>query len=143
MPTKRSPLSWLSALACLALAVPALAASPGSLVATVQRVLDGDIITAISANGPKLRIRLLGIDAPEIPHGNKPGQPYGEEARDYLDHLIGGKMVHVDAYGPDRYKPRYARTGGQPGLVRWSQQGGLVYLADLLIYHKRPRPPRP
>jgi hypothetical protein len=26
--------------------------------------------------------------------------------------------------------PRYARTGGQPGLVRWSQQGGSVYLAD-------------
>jgi transposase-like protein len=26
--------------------------------------------------------------------------------------------------------PRYARTGGQPGLVRWSHQGGSVYLAD-------------
>jgi len=26
--------------------------------------------------------------------------------------------------------PRYARTGGQPSLVRWSQQGGSVYLAD-------------
>ncbi len=26
--------------------------------------------------------------------------------------------------------PRYARTGGQPGLVRWSQQPGSVYLAD-------------
>jgi len=26
--------------------------------------------------------------------------------------------------------PRYARTGGQPGLVRWSAQGGSVYLLD-------------
>jgi transposase-like protein len=26
--------------------------------------------------------------------------------------------------------PRYARTGGQPGLVRWSGQGGSVYLLD-------------
>jgi transposase-like protein len=26
--------------------------------------------------------------------------------------------------------PRYARTGGQPGLVRWSQQPGSVYLLD-------------
>lgn len=26
--------------------------------------------------------------------------------------------------------PRYARTGGQAGLVRWSQQPGSVYLAD-------------
>jgi len=27
-------------------------------------------------------------------------------------------------------RPRYARTGGQPGLVGWSQQGGSVNLAD-------------
>lgn len=100
---KRRLLHWLSALACLALAVPAFSASPRSLVSTVQRVADGDTVTAISANGPKLRIRLPGIDALEIPHGNKPGQPYGEEARDNLDHLIGGKTVRVDVYGSDRY----------------------------------------
>jgi len=52
----------------------------------------------------KLRIRILGIDVPEIANGRKPGQPYGEEARDYLDHLIGAKTVRVDAYGADRYK---------------------------------------
>ncbi len=104
MPTKRSLVSWLSALAYLALAVPSFSASPRSLVATVQRVADSDTITAISANDTKIRIRLLGIDTPEIPHGSKPGQPFGEEARDYLDHLIGGKTIRVDAYGPDRYK---------------------------------------
>jgi endonuclease YncB( thermonuclease family) len=97
-------LSWLSALACLALAVPAYSASPRSIVTTVQGVADGDTVTAISANGTKLRIRLLAIDAPEIPHGKKPGQPYGEEARDYLEHLIGGKTVRLDTYGRDRYK---------------------------------------
>jgi hypothetical protein len=31
---------------------------------------------------------------PEIRHGNKPDQPYGEEARNYLDHLIGGVFSH-------------------------------------------------
>ncbi len=56
---------------------------------------------ATSDNNTKLRIRPLGIDAPEIPQGSKPGQPFGEEARDYLDHLIGGRTVRVDAYGPD------------------------------------------
>ncbi len=80
------------------------AASPRTLVAKVERVSDGDTVTAISSNQTKLRIRLLGIDAPEVPHGDKPGQPFGEEARDYLDHLIGGKTVRVDAYGPDEYK---------------------------------------
>ncbi len=42
--------------------------------------------------------------APEVPHGDKPGQPFGEEARDYLDHLIGGKTVRVDSDGPDQYR---------------------------------------
>lgn len=70
----------------------------------VERVSDGDTIMAMTAKQTKLRIRLLGIDAPEVPHGDKPGQSFGEVARDYLDHLIGGKTVRVDAYGPDEYK---------------------------------------
>ena len=35
--------------------------------------------------------------------------------------------------------PRYARTGGQPGLVRWSHQGGSVYLADQKLALPVPR----
>jgi transposase-like protein len=35
--------------------------------------------------------------------------------------------------------PRYARTGGQPGLVRWSQQPGSVYLADQKVPLPVPR----
>ena len=78
-------------------------AAPRLLTATVQRVSDGDSVTALSANGTTLRLRLLGNDAPEVAYDTKPGQPYGEEARDYLDQLIGGKPVRVDAYGPDQY----------------------------------------
>jgi endonuclease YncB( thermonuclease family) len=66
-----------------------LAATPRSLVATVQHVANGDSIT---------------IDAPEVARNGKPGQPFGEEAREYLDHLIGGKTIRIDAYGPDQYK---------------------------------------
>ncbi len=80
------------------------AATPRTLVAKVERVSDGDTVIAVTSNQAKLRLRLLGIDAPEVPHGDKPGQPFGEEARDYLDHLIGGKMERVDAYGPDEHK---------------------------------------
>ncbi len=86
------------------LVMVAHAATPRSLVAKVDRISDGDTVIATTSEGTKLRLRLLGIDAPEIPHGKNPGQPYGEEARDYLDHLIGGKTIRVDAYGPDRYK---------------------------------------
>jgi putative transposase len=35
--------------------------------------------------------------------------------------------------------PGYARTGGQPGLVRWSHQGGSVYLADQKLALPVPR----
>jgi transposase-like protein len=34
---------------------------------------------------------------------------------------------------------RYARTGGQPGLVRWGQQAGSVYLADQKVPVAVPR----
>ncbi len=79
------------------------AATPRTLVAKVERVSDGDTVVAVTSDQTKLRLRFLGIDAPEVLHGDKPGQPYGEEARDYLDHLIGGKTVRVDAYGPDEF----------------------------------------
>ena len=88
----------------LLLLLSAHAATPRTLIAKVDRVSDGDTVIATTSEGTKLRICLFGIDAPEIPHGTKPGQPSGEEARDSLDHLIGGKTVQVDAYGPDKYK---------------------------------------
>ncbi|HSD52181.1 MAG TPA: thermonuclease family protein [Candidatus Methylomirabilis sp.] len=78
-------------------------ATPRTLVAKVERVSDGDTLTALTSEGTKLKIRLLGIDAPGVPHGGKPGQPFGKEARDYLDHVVGGKTIRVDAYGPDTY----------------------------------------
>ncbi len=68
---------------------------------SVDRVSDGDTVTATTSGGTKLRLRLLGIDAPEVANDKKPGQPYGEEAREYLEHLIGGKVVRVDADGSD------------------------------------------
>jgi micrococcal nuclease len=80
------------------------AATPRTLVAKVERVSDGDTIVAIAENGTKLRIRLLGIDAPEVAHSPKPGQPYGKEAHDYLARLIGGRTIQVQTYGPDRFK---------------------------------------
>jgi endonuclease YncB( thermonuclease family) len=99
----RIPSAALLLFCCTLLISPSYAATPRALVAAVERVSDGDTITALTSEGTKLRLRLLGIDAPEIAHGTKPGQPFGQEARDYLDHLISGKVVRVDAYGPDRY----------------------------------------
>ncbi len=81
----------------------AQAAAPRTLTAKVERVSDGDTVIAFTSNQTKLHLRLLGIDAPEVPHGEKPGQPYGEEAREYLTRLIGGRTVRVETYGPDGF----------------------------------------
>ena len=66
---------------------------------TVTHVADGDTITVITANQTKLRIRMVGIDAPETPKGTKfPGQPYGKDAEAYLKQLVEGKRVKVEIY---------------------------------------------
>ena len=95
----------LSSIATVLLLLPLFthATPPRTLTAKVERVSDGDTITALTSEGTKLRLRLLGIDAPEVPHGKKPGQPFGEEARDHLARLIGGRTIQVETYGPDRY----------------------------------------
>jgi len=64
------------------------AVTPRTLTATVERVSDGDTVITITTKHTKLRLQLLGIDAPEIPHERTPGEPFGEEARDHLDHLF-------------------------------------------------------
>ena len=78
------------------------AATPRMLSATVDRVTSGDALTAISASGDKLRVRLLGIDAPEIEHDQRTVQPFAKEARDYLEHLIRGGRIKLEIYGKSR-----------------------------------------
>jgi micrococcal nuclease len=71
---------------------------------TVTKVSDGDTITVVTAEGTKLRTRLYGIDAPEIPHGKKSGQPYGEDAKRALTAMVLGKKVRLEILDIDRYK---------------------------------------
>lgn len=47
-----------------------------------------------------MRIRLHGIDAPEI----KGSQPYCKASREFLEKMIAGQWVSVDIKSTDRYK---------------------------------------
>ena len=96
---------WLAAahLVLLAAATPQ-AAPPRGVLATVERVADGDTLMATSENSTRLRIRLLGIDAPEIPHRGKPGQTYGVEARQHLVRLVLDRVVRIELFGSDAYR---------------------------------------
>jgi endonuclease YncB( thermonuclease family) len=55
-------------------------------------VFDGD--TFKTSDGVK--VRLLGIDAPETAHGMEPGEPLGNSARRHLQALIEGELVRLD-----------------------------------------------
>ena len=96
---------WLAAahLVLLAAATPQ-AAPPRGVLATVERVADGDTLMAASENSTRLRIRLLGIDAPEILHRGKPGQTYGVEARQHLVRLVLDRVVRIEIFGSDAYR---------------------------------------
>ncbi|MHB8880404.1 MAG: thermonuclease family protein [Thermodesulfovibrionales bacterium] len=78
----------------------ALAAQAGR----VMKVSDGDtVVISPSEGGAFVKCRLYGIDSPEIRHGRKPGQPYGEEASRELKQLILGQDVDIDIINRDRY----------------------------------------
>jgi endonuclease YncB( thermonuclease family) len=70
----------------------------------VQKVSDGDTVTLITRDGSKLRVRLYGIDAPEVRHGRKPGQGFGEEAKRALAGKVLRKDVTLTIQDIDRYK---------------------------------------
>lgn len=71
----------------------------GALIAcTAPTVHDGDTLRC----GPD-RIRLYGVDAPEVRRGATPAQPLSYEARDLLISLtrgrVGCRVVVEDRYG--------------------------------------------
>jgi len=64
----------------------------------ISRVVDADTIVIESEKGVKYKVRLLGIDAPEIK------QVYGKEATKYLSNLILGKALVIIGSNKDSYK---------------------------------------
>src|SRR5438477_10109129 len=86
---------------------------PRSESVVVRAVFDGDTID-VSTIG---RVRLLGIDAPEIGHGFDTSAPFGREARDKLVSLILHRWIRLEEEGPavDVYSRHLAyviRDGG-------------------------------
>ncbi|KAI5365833.1 Putative staphylococcal nuclease (SNase-like), SNase-like, superfamily [Septoria linicola] len=50
-----------------------------------------------------LSVRIAGIDAPELPHFGKPGQPHGQDALDWLTNYIQHRRVRVLPLSTDQY----------------------------------------
>lgn len=65
---------------------------------TVVNVHDGDTLTVLTAKNQQYKIRLAGIDAPELK------QPYGSASRKHLAALVAGKDVDVIWDSKDKYQ---------------------------------------
>ena len=83
----------------------------------VIQVNDGDTIT-VDMNGAAERVRLIGIDTPELHHPEKPVQCFAHEARNFTASLINGHQVRLEADYLDDNRDLYGR------LLRY------VYLPD-------------
>jgi len=63
--------------------------------AQVVDVVDGDTFKAI-INGEEETIRLLMVDTPETVHPQKPVEPFGQEASNYLYSRLNGREVDLE-----------------------------------------------
>jgi len=65
------------------------------LTAKVIGIIDGDTIDVLTVNNESIRLKLNGIDAPEL------DQPFGADARQYLNDTIAGSLVRVVTHGEE------------------------------------------
>ena len=67
--------------------------------AHIQKIIDGD---TFSLNDGK-RVRLIGVNAPEVRHRGKPGEPLGEKAKKAVQDFFGhDRRVYLET-GSDAY----------------------------------------
>ncbi len=72
----------------------------GNALAEAGRVVgvhDGDSITVLASGNEQLKVRLEGIDAPELK------QPFSQSAKKVLSSLVFGKDVNFERLKKDRY----------------------------------------
>jgi micrococcal nuclease len=76
----------------------------------VVNVVDGDtiVIDAPDHSDRVTRIRLWGVDTPEVARGDKAGMHFGAEATEYAKAVLLGRRVHV-ALSPDKSRDKYDR----------------------------------
>lgn len=105
-------------------------ASAQQVTGTVIRVADGDTVTMRSEQGEKLRVRLLGIDAPEIAHGkgqaDQCGGPQAASAlRDFALQRQAVLLADPLADAQDRYGRRlgYLSVQGADAAEHLLQSG--------------------
>jgi micrococcal nuclease len=78
-----------------------------TLSGRVTEVIDGDTVVVRLASGEPVRVRLIGIDTPEIAHHGRPGECFGVRATRLARRLALGRRVLLRP-GRERHD-RYGR----------------------------------
>ena len=86
----------------------------------VVRVVDGDTIVVL-INGVQEKVRLIGVDTPEIFDPRGLAQCFGEEANVFTRSLLDNKVVRLEADASQGDRDKYER------LLRY------VYLDNTLV----------
>ena len=89
-------LKILAVLVTLALA--SVFGQGGEIKGKVVGVHDGDTLTLLTSEKVQVKVRLEGIDAPELK------QAFGNVSKQSLSDLVFGKLVKLEVAGKDRYK---------------------------------------
>lgn len=108
-----SILAAASAVILLAGCTPAPVSSHANTPLSVETVhviavVDGDTID-VDQDGQPVRVRLIGIDTPEIGRGGEASECYAEEARAFLDELLYGQEVQLIGDATQGDVDRYGR----------------------------------
>ena len=74
----------------------------------VSKVVDGDTIWVERAGRP-VKVRLIGIDTPEVHDPRKPVQCFGQEATAAAESLLAGKQVLLESDPSQASIDRYGR----------------------------------
>lgn len=102
---------------------PAAEVADPKVYYSVVKVIDGDTLD-VSIDGKTQRLRLIGIDTPEVVDPRKPVQCFGKEASSKAKETLSGKKVYLESDITQGDKDTYNR------LLRY------VYLEDGTFFNK-------
>lgn len=97
---------------------------PGPDEPVVARVIDGDTIVVL-VNSVSEKVRLIGVDTPEVLDPRKPVQCFGVEASEFTKTIATGAVVSLEADSSQDNRDKFGR------LLRY------VYLPDGTMLNKK------
>ncbi|MHC5723119.1 MAG: thermonuclease family protein [Nostoc sp.] len=102
----------------------------------VIRVSDGDTLVVRQTDGQEKKLRLCGVDSPEIQHNKQPGQPLGIEAKANLQRLVDeveGRVL-VTPVESDRYGRTVAEVFSSKNGIEKNFNSEQVLVGLAIVY---------